>query len=192
MLDHLPICVYIVVYQSTSSNLTSSCIYIYIYQYMYIYIHIHRIIHPYKYPYIYIYILIILTIIVIIIIIIYMSVYPSIHSQTLPLNPTLPTLPYRTPHLASTMNSGLLGLLVKKVAVGTVPYLRPKVQGYVRGYIAGWWLGHPSEKYDFVNWDDDIPNIWENKKRQPNHQPGIYRIYLQQKRPEIWDLVDLV
>ena len=23
---------------------------------------------------------------------------------------------------------------------------------------------HPSEKYEFVNWDDDIPNIWENKK----------------------------
>ena len=23
----------------------------------------------------------------------------------------------------------------------------------------GWWLGHPSEKYEFVNWDDDIPNI---------------------------------
>ena len=23
-----------------------------------------------------------------------------------------------------------------------------------------------------VNWDDDIPNIWENKKWQPNHQPG--------------------
>ena len=21
-----------------------------------------------------------------------------------------------------------------------------------------------SEKYGFVNWDDDIPNIWENKK----------------------------
>ena len=19
----------------------------------------------------------------------------------------------------------------------------------------GWWLGHPSEKYDFVNWDDN-------------------------------------
>ena len=29
------------------------------------------------------------------------------------------------------------------------------------------WLvgqGHPSEKYEFVNWDDEIPNIWENKK----------------------------
>ena len=28
--------------------------------------------------------------------------------------------------------------------------------------VTGWWLGHPSEKYDFVNWDDEIPNIWEN------------------------------
>ena len=25
--------------------------------------------------------------------------------------------------------------------------------------MTGWWLGHPSEKYEFVNWDDDIPNI---------------------------------
>ena len=23
---------------------------------------------------------------------------------------------------------------------------------------------YPSEKYEFVNWDDDIPNIWKNKK----------------------------
>ena len=21
-------------------------------------------------------------------------------------------------------------------------------------YYPGWWLGHPSEKYEFVNWDD--------------------------------------
>ena len=26
----------------------------------------------------------------------------------------------------------------------------------------GWWLSHPSEKYEFVNWDDEIPNISEN------------------------------
>ena len=32
---------------------------------------------------------------------------------------------------------------------------------------------YPSEKYEFVNWDDDIPNIWENKKWQPNHQPAL-------------------
>ena len=29
---------------------------------------------------------------------------------------------------------------------------------------------NPSEKYEFVSWDDDIPNIW--KKHVPNHQPG--------------------
>jgi hypothetical protein len=27
----------------------------------------------------------------------------------------------------------------------------------------GWWLTYPSEKYDFVSWDDDIPNIWKIK-----------------------------
>ena len=23
---------------------------------------------------------------------------------------------------------------------------------------SGWWLTYPSEKYEFVSWDDDIPN----------------------------------
>ena len=32
---------------------------------------------------------------------------------------------------------------------------------------------NPSEKYDFVNWDDEIPNIWENKIDVPNHQPDV-------------------
>ena len=31
----------------------------------------------------------------------------------------------------------------------------------------------PSEKYDFVNWDDDILNIWENEIHVPNHQPDM-------------------
>ena len=26
---------------------------------------------------------------------------------------------------------------------------------------SGWWLTYPSEKYEFVSWDDDIPNIWK-------------------------------
>ena len=30
--------------------------------------------------------------------------------------------------------------------------------------LPGWWLGHPSEKYEFVNWDDEIPNRWEHAK----------------------------
>ena len=32
----------------------------------------------------------------------------------------------------------------------------------------GWWYTDPSEKYDFVSWDDEIPNIW---KKDPTHQP---------------------
>ena len=30
--------------------------------------------------------------------------------------------------------------------------------------ITGWWYTYPSEKYEFVSWDDDIHNIWENEK----------------------------
>jgi len=30
---------------------------------------------------------------------------------------------------------------------------------------------YPSEKYEFVSWDDDIPNIWKNKSNVPNSQP---------------------
>ena len=36
---------------------------------------------------------------------------------------------------------------------------------------SGWWLSHPSENMK-VNWDDDIPNRWENKKcNQTTNQP---------------------
>ena len=30
--------------------------------------------------------------------------------------------------------------------------------------VGGWALAYPSEKYDFVSWDDDIPKIWKIKK----------------------------
>ena len=39
---------------------------------------------------------------------------------------------------------------------------------YIYMYSTGWWLTYSSEKYEFVSWDDDIPNIW--KKNVPNHQ----------------------
>ena len=32
---------------------------------------------------------------------------------------------------------------------------------------------YPSEKYEFVSWDDDIPNIWKNNPNVPNHQPDV-------------------
>ena len=34
----------------------------------------------------------------------------------------------------------------------------------VYGSYTGWWYTYPSEKYEFVSWDDYIPNIWKNKK----------------------------
>ena len=30
--------------------------------------------------------------------------------------------------------------------------------------------------YEFVNWDDEIPNIWKNKIHVPNHQPDYGRL----------------
>ena len=49
--------------------------------------------------------------------------------------------------------------------------------------ISGWWFQpYPSEKYEFVSWDDDIPNIWENNPNVPNHQPDmkplVFHIYV--------------
>ena len=32
---------------------------------------------------------------------------------------------------------------------------RSSQQKYMGFFIAGWWLVYPSEKYDFVNWDDE-------------------------------------
>ena len=32
---------------------------------------------------------------------------------------------------------------------------------------------YPSEKYEFVNWDDDIPNIWKNKKMFQNTNQNV-------------------
>ena len=33
-----------------------------------------------------------------------------------------------------------------------------------------------------VNWDDEIPSIWENKKWQPNHQPDIEAPQIHRKK----------
>ena len=47
--------------------------------------------------------------------------------------------------------------------------------GEVMSWLPGWWLKNPFEKYEFVSWDDDIPNIWNNHqpvttyKRIPKH-----------------------
>ena len=39
---------------------------------------------------------------------------------------------------------------------------------YIYIYI-GWWF-QPSQKYYMASWDDEIPNIWNNKKMQTTNQ----------------------
>ena len=52
-----------------------------------------------------------------------------------------------------------------------------KNQANVGKYTIHAWLvvsGHPSETYEFVNWDDDDSQyFWENKIDVPNHQPDM-------------------
>ena len=46
-----------------------------------------------------------------------------------------------------------------------------------------WLLVEPIPlKYMKVNWDDDIPNIWENESHVPNHQPEMHLIILDSNR----------
>ena len=54
-------------------------------------------------------------------------------------------------------------------------------------WLAGWWLGHPSEKYELVTWDDDIPNINGKIKHVPNHQPANYWGYNLYNLQQIWE-----
>ena len=48
--------------------------------------------------------------------------------------------------------------------------------------FSGWWLSYyPSEKNEFVNWDDDIPNVWGKKscsKPPPRKGTGELLIWL--------------
>ena len=38
---------------------------------------------------------------------------------------------------------------------------------FMNDISTGWWLTNPSEKYELVNWDDEIPDIWKNKIHVP-------------------------
>ena len=50
--------------------------------------------------------------------------------------------------------------------------------------ISDWWLRKkPSEKYELVNWDGDIPNIQTNKIHVPNDQLIIW--FLKEQRTMI-------
>ena len=45
------------------------------------------------------------------------------------------------------------------IAIGFI-----EIEHTYRPTFTGWWFQPtPSEKYEFVSWDDEIPNIWRNK-----------------------------
>ena len=60
----------------------------------------------------------------------------------------------------------------------SLPINQPVGKRYTYIYIyAGWWLTYPSEKNEFVSWDDAIPNMMGKSSKYiyinvPNHQPG--------------------
>jgi hypothetical protein len=60
--------------------------------------------------------------------------------------------------------------VVKTMLVGgfnDISHILPSYQGVrIQSYsiifnpiFSGWWYTYPCEKYEFVTWDDDIPNI---------------------------------
>ena len=44
-----------------------------------------------------------------------------------------------------------------------VPKVKQNSPRSINITIAGWWYTYPSEKYELVSWNDEIPNIWKNK-----------------------------
>ena len=55
---------------------------------------------------------------------------------------------------------------------------------------SGWWYTYPSEKCEFVSWDDYSPYMENHKIHVPNHQPVIFHTasspYLQSHDPPDW------
>ena len=48
------------------------------------------------------------------------------------------------------------------LSTNTLWFTPPRLKKHTNT-MAGWWLSHPSEIYEFVNWDDDIPKYGKIK-----------------------------
>ena len=48
-------------------------------------------------------------------------------------------------------------------------------------YGTGWWLSHPTEKYESVGMMT-FPTEWKNKSHVPNHQPDFIKQYEWRKK----------
>ena len=111
----------------------------------------------YKYEYIDIYIIIIIIIIIMIFLLLLYwhelsTIVTGLHLQTKPTSTGSIPIPQPKTLARYTLFHS------KTIWAGRIPHENHHV------FNAGWWYTYPSEKYEFVNWDDDIPNIWKNKK----------------------------
>ena len=48
----------------------------------------------------------------------------------------------------------------------------------LHSFSPGWWFSHPSEKYEFVNWDDEIPNTSGKVKSMATKPPTSQKLFL--------------
>ena len=58
--------------------------------------------------------------------------------------------------------SNILGIAINPIgeSLSTNQY-NGITEGFWTLFISGWWYIYPSEKYDFVSWNDEIPNWME-------------------------------
>ena len=93
---------------------------------------------------------------------------------------------FSSPTLFVTVNRRANGSYIDPVheRIWTATAMPPTFRTSVPGVpdITGWWF-QPLWKI-WVSWDDYIPNIWENKTWQPNHQPDHISANLSPRVPK--------
>ena len=71
----------------------------------------------------------------------------------------------------------IMSLLFPYCFPNIFPHIFPHSFQILRDSFSGWWLGHPSEKYEFVNWDDySIPNINGKSQKMATKPPASFGI----------------
>ena len=92
------------------------------------------------------------------------SLSPSTLHKTNPFGSRSAALPWESPLAGGAVEGIIMVISTHNVGIGVYIYIYILVGGF-----------NPSEKYEFVSWDDS--SQYMEKKHVPNHQPDIY-IYI--------------